>query len=293
MKRVCAAMVTYYPDLHVAERIMRWLAQVSFFCVIDNGSDEDSLTAVRKLAAQGRVVLIENHANLGIAAALNQAMDFAYFKGFEWLLTLDQDSLPVFGYVRYQFAALHACPYADSVAVVGGRPIEVDLATDKTAPRENRHNRWHPEKNVITSGSLCRCDILVRMGGFRTELFIDLVYTEYRLRLRQQGLHVIVSDQAQFYHRFGETRVHRIGPFRLVRRLYTPTRNYYRTRNGLMLALEWGRREPRWAIRRMIRLFRLLMNVIVLHDRKAENLRMIMRGVIDGLRRRTGPIDGA
>ncbi|MGM0452720.1 MAG: glycosyltransferase [Thermodesulfobacteriota bacterium] len=288
--RVCAAMVTYNPDLQVADRIACWRRQVSVFCVIDNGSGRARLNPLRDLAAKGWIVLIENRQNLGIAAALNQAIDFAKHQTAGWLLTVDQDSEPITPeYVGHLFAALASCCFAEKVAIVGGRAVEPTVLRSKNkAPAD--FPLWRTENIVITSGSLYRLDILDRLGGFRTDLFIDGVDTEYCLRLHLCGLRVIVSDRAGFYHRYGEPRVDGFGPFRVVRHLYPPTRNYYRFRNNILLAIQWRRQEPAWAIRRLVRLVRLVINIIVFHERKSANLRMARRGIWDGLRGKTGPL---
>lgn len=57
---------------------------------MENGSSDNTYL---KEFEDEKIELIVNDANMGIEYALNQVMQFAHDNGYEWALTLDQDSV--------------------------------------------------------------------------------------------------------------------------------------------------------------------------------------------------------
>lgn len=284
---ICAAMITFHPDSDVHDRIERWLSQVESLCVVDNGSPESSLFKIREMAQAGRITLIENSQNLGIATALNQAVRFATQGSFEWLLTLDQDSAPSPDYVEQQILVLKGLESPSRVGIIAGSIMESSIIQGhKIADGSGGGIRT---QFAITSGSLHRTEVFHKIGGFREELFIDLVDTEFCLRLNENNYLIILSKKSILYHVFGNTSKGKILFFNFTKRIYSPTRNYYRYRNGVRLSMEWMTRRPAWSFARIWRLIRLLGNIIFLHDRKLENIKLISMGISDGFSGQLGP----
>jgi glycosyltransferase involved in cell wall biosynthesis len=73
--RVCAVVITYFPDAGFPERLEKIAAQVSRVIVVDNGTTGQSgMNLEKALGATERVSCIRNGENLGVAAALNQGI---------------------------------------------------------------------------------------------------------------------------------------------------------------------------------------------------------------------------
>ena len=91
--RICAGMVVFNGDLErAAANADNIIRQVDGFFFVDNGSDDLSPLEER-FASNEKVRFIRNGSNMGIAYALNRALDAAVEGGFDWLLTLDQDTV--------------------------------------------------------------------------------------------------------------------------------------------------------------------------------------------------------
>lgn len=92
MSRIYAGIVSYNPDLlRLKENISSIQQQVPVI-VFDNGSR--NIIAIQKLISDfSEVQLIRSKKNIGIAAALNQLMQWGYENKFDWMLSLDQDSV--------------------------------------------------------------------------------------------------------------------------------------------------------------------------------------------------------
>jgi len=114
-QNVVSIVVTYQPDLDVLESLLSsLLAQVKSVVIVDNGSKTDGLTELTDNFS-GRAELIRFHRNYGIAKAQNKGIDFARGRGAEFVLLMDQDSIPAPDMVIKLVDAANALPYAASL----------------------------------------------------------------------------------------------------------------------------------------------------------------------------------
>ena len=83
LDRVCAVVVTFFPDAGFPERLEKIATQVSRVVVVDNGtSGRSSLNLDMALGIREGITCIRNRENIGVAAALNQGVRAA-LKGGE------------------------------------------------------------------------------------------------------------------------------------------------------------------------------------------------------------------
>ena len=147
---VCAVVVTYFPDSGFEERLRMILPQVESLVMVDNSPEGDKVRQLGILAEyRGRVLLVENHANLGIAAALNCGLENAVQLGCKWLLTLDQDTR-CFPDMVDTLLRVHGA--GERIAVVGSNYF--DYRNTRTAAPASDGDEYLERKTVITSGSL-------------------------------------------------------------------------------------------------------------------------------------------
>ena len=68
-------------------------AAVEKLYLVDNSEISDN--GIKKYFINNKkIIYIENNSNTGVAHALNQGAGLAITDGYDWLLTLDQDSKP-------------------------------------------------------------------------------------------------------------------------------------------------------------------------------------------------------
>ncbi|KFG69884.1 glycosyltransferase family 2 protein [Microvirga sp. BSC39] len=294
--RILAVAVTYNPDIGLLARVLESVSpQVHSVAVVDNGSA--NAEAIRQLASRSRCQVLENRTNLGIAAAQNQGLALARTGDFTHILLLDQDTVLAPGMVA---------DLTKDLGVLGGGQAEVAAIGpayyELNSQRQTRAYRAHGlrlsrvplerEKQpvvsdfVIASGSLISLTVLEKVGGFKEDLFIDLVDVEWCFRARAAGYKSFLSPTAAVDHRLGS------GTVKLGRRqiaVHVPIRNYYWVRNALWLA-----RQPytslAWRLYFISRCLAFLGTYTALADRKALRLRLMTRGIRDGLASRLGPI---
>lgn len=292
---VVAVIVTYGVDAAALRRLLaRLQGEVAAAVVVDNASPgwRDPAPALPL-----RVLRLDR--NQGLAAAQNLGVDEARRWGATQVLLLDQDSLPEPGLAATLQAALRrAQAQGLRVAAVGPDVLHDDGHSDGFVRfRDGRYRPLRPRPGddwidcdmLIASGSLLTMAALDDIGPMAAELFIDKVDTEWSLRAAARGWCILGVPAARLQHRLGERRVRLwlLGWRELP--LHRPFRYYYMVRNSLLVGrlphahAAWRRAERR-------QMLSLLVYFGLLAPGRLANLRMMLRGLLDGLRGRGGPL---
>ena len=286
-EKVCAVVVTYFPDTGLAERLKILLPQVATLIVVDNTPTlENARQILSQMEGDSRIYLVENKRNSGIAAALNQGLEHAFSIGSKWLLTLDQDSRCYPDMVETLLQALVACN--PKTAVIGGNYYDSRSHQTKISPAEN--SGYLEQKTVITSGCLIDVCVARELGGFREDFFIDQVDHEFCLRARTRGYRVAISRKPVMDHSVGREEGVRL-PLLGVLPNHPPLRKYYIARNTLVIVAKYWQREPGWCMRRSVRLLLGLLLMATLEKQRLVKIHAFAAGIIDGVRHRMGPCE--
>jgi rhamnosyltransferase len=283
---VVAVIVTLGPDREVVRHVETLIGRVSRVAVVDNGSGAEAASVLDSIAALPSAEVIRNPANLGIARALNQGAQVAIDAGADWLLTLDQDAEPADEIVSVAGRTFDAYPDRDHIAVIGSTSFEASRAG--WVRGESGGRPWVEAANVITAGSFVSLAAFRDMGGFREDLFIDYVDTEYCLRARARGFRVLASRAPAMTHRIGQPTERWIGPRAVHPTNHSAFRRYYITRNRFSVWRRYWRTEPRFVAKDMLAAHKELVKLVLFeHDRRAK-IRAMAAGLRDGLRSVTG-----
>jgi rhamnosyltransferase len=290
---IIGVIVTFHPDNELRSRVKLIRPQIGRLVIVDNNSSYECKEMIRTVAAEFDADLIENEANLGIASALNSGFKFARSIGpqYEWVLTLDQDSICAPNLVRNLIDSYKHCPFKDRVGIIGSNYKE--KTTNKLLHSKNAsHEYWDEVRNLPTSGCILRLDAYLEVGEFRTEYFIDYVDTEYCIRLRRLGYRVIISPKVGMIHPLGYYRNSKFSKFLFAEEKvsnYPAFRHYYWTRNGLSLIREYWRDDIGWALIELkYLLFNRLILVMLLEENKLSKIFNIFLGVFHFIIGRSG-----
>lgn len=298
-ERICAVLVSFHPDPGLPARIELILAQVGALVIVDNGSSGRELAVLEPLAADPRVSVIANGANLGVARALNIGTRQAAGRGYEWALLLDQDSVLDAGMVD-ELIAVHALlPDPAHIAVLGSgfrdihrpepEPGEPSRAGTPLAAAPSELP-WEAADSVITSGSLLSLATLEDLGAFREEFFIDYVDADFCFRARARGYRIVRTRKPLMSHAIGASTRHAIlGIYRWTSN-HSAERRYYMARNDTVMLKEharlpWGI----WALKSLGRRVRTCKKIVLYEDSKLSKVGAVARGWWDGLRGHLGP----
>ena len=292
-QNVVSIVVTYQPNLDVVESLLSSLLdQVKSVVIVDNGSKTDGLTELAD-KFPGRTELIQFHRNYGIAKAQNQGIEFAKGKGAEFVLLLDQDSIPAPDMVIKLVDAANALPHAASLG-----PRYLDNRQGNPPPfisinglRLHRYmcendNKIVPVDYLISSGSLIPLKVIKAVGPMREELFIDYVDIEWGLRAKSYGYQSYGVCGAKMSHTLGDNPISFFGrkiPY------HSPSRHYYHFRNAI-----WLYKQPwvpwNWKIVDSWRLLRKYIFYSLFAKPGAQHLKMMSLGLLHGFVGRMGPL---
>ena len=265
---VVAGIVVYHPNWgRLSDNIEAVRPQVDRIIIFNNGTEDVSSRF------PDITVFDQNGANIGIASALNAICHYAIQQGFDWILTLDQDSVVPPGLME-SYSHLFA---DDSIAMLC--PAIVDRNYGSMDYDVNKRQGIDEVDAYITSGSLLRLSAWVRVHGFWDELFIDMVDFDLCWSLREAGYRIIRLNDQPMLHEIGKAqRVSLFGKDNVIYN-HSPLRCYYMIRNTLVVGRKHHRQAQckRWVLKRII-----LINFYE-KNRWAKD-RMILKGIFDSFR---------
>jgi rhamnosyltransferase len=289
--RVFAVVVTY----NIGEAIHRCFDsvkdQVGHVLIIDNGSEEVTLRELNEIAASDKVTLILNERNEGVAHAYNQAVQWAKGRAFEWILTLDHDSEATPGMVAKLVEAYAILERSgiQNTGLIGANPYDVNGRYFAFGRGEDGEPPLEDEE-VISSGSLIPLQIFDKVGLFNEDIFIYYVDTDFCRRLTREGFRVYVCLRAVLLHREGCKTRHKFLWRHAYYDHYGKTARYYLTRNAVYMIKrhDMSLSDVYWLVRRLCKDH---LKILVFDRGRIVLLWYSLRGLMDGLRGKVGPLN--
>ncbi|WP_124054153.1 glycosyltransferase family 2 protein [Arcanobacterium ihumii] len=290
---IWAVIVTFHPDERTHRLIEVLTRQVQKCIVVDNGSTERELAALVKATDSCEAKLCALGSNMGIAYAQNVGIEIALEANATHVLLSDQDSLPPQDMVS---ALLEAMEETGAEAVGpfirdnNGGDDELVYISRTWGPRrastnELRQHYVNPAF-LLASGCLISSDCLREVGLMNDDYFIDHVDLEWCLRVRAHGKKIVVTTDTVLDHSLGD-QTERI-PFRAQPvHVHAPIRNYYLTRNTILLCKS-GLLTRRWIVGYLVWLAKYVGFNILLAPQRFQRASYIGRAIIDGITGKTG-----
>jgi GT2 family glycosyltransferase len=277
--RVAVVLVTYNRAAVLSETLCALRRQsrpVDQVVVVDNASTDETLPMLRREFPEA--VLLPMAENAGFGAGLAAGMQHAVTAGADFCWLLDDDSAPDSHALAALMAALEAVPTAGVAGYSGGalrlgvperRPLERTSAVTTVLDGIRVYRRdW-----CLVDGALVPRRTMQAVGYPRSDFFMMMEDVEYTGRIRRSGVDVLVlqPDLISRAH-LGST-----GPAQSP----VPWREYYQTRNHLIVALDHrsGRELAGWALRQA--------RFVLADGRTAtgrNRLGFRLRGAVDGAR---------
>ncbi|MFE1601691.1 rhamnosyl transferase [Methylobacterium sp. ID0610] len=288
--RVLAGIVVYEPDRAQLLRLVTAIApQVGEVVIYANSAVPEAFESdLRAVAGPALLSVLRPPGNVGLGSAYNAIAGHARIRRSEFVLLLDQDSLPGAGCVaalRAGFIALDAA--GERPALIGPQPLGGENAPMR-APRDGAAGPRDlvPVSFAISSGSLIRREVLDAVGPFRADFFIDAIDTEWCLRARARGFSVWMAAGVPMTHALGRG-VMRL-PLGLLVPDQPPRRVYTMIRNQLAL-MRLGHVPASFKVKALVSLpLRIAAHLV--RDRGSRAMQAaIGRGLVDGVRNRLGP----
>lgn len=273
MDEIAAGIVLYNPNINrLKENISSVIVQCQKIYLVDNGSrNVDAVKELLKIFNQEKIHLYCNLGNEGIAKALNQLCGMAMDEGFEWILTMDQDSVSSANMIE------DYCRYTNWESAGMFCPIIYDR--NKGGKVKQKEEDILEIDECITSGSMLRLDAWGKIGGFDESMFIDGVDFDLCHRLTKAGYKIYCVTSVILLHELGKIEIRNFLVWKVIVKNHSSFRKYYIARNTVYLA----KKEHTSLTKALLQNVKLTLICLGYEDKKFEKVKRIFRGTYDGI----------
>lgn len=276
-KDVLAGVVTYFPEKErLLENLSELVRQVDKILIVDNGS-ENLPEIIESFPEEitTHLSIVYNSANLGIANALAQIMDYAKENAFQWVLTLDQDSVIEPELVkRYcEVANLKQCQ-------------DVGMFTCLIKDRNFEDVKYEKQDvdildvpYCITSAAFTNVDKYFDTSGYDEKFFIDCVDFDICYLLSEKGYRVSRINYVGLYHEVGHGENRNFFGKQIVVYHHNPIRIYYLTRNTVWMHKKHPQVYTTFVtIKKLLAIF---IRIVLYESDKKQKLQKFIKALID------------
>lgn len=288
MIRYCGVVVLYNPEVSVPSNIDTYLKHLSKLYVIDN-SEKINLDVVNQLSGNDLVEYINLNGNKGLANALNIGCEKAILEGFDYILTMDQDSKfendavgRMISFIESNETDIYSIvsPNVASIYTEDEGSEEKVAYTQISDPMKNVEKNW-----VMTSGSLMNLNDYKNVGGFDESLFIAHIDIDIGVKFNKLGKKIIQLGNALIYQRFGNSKPKKL-LWKTVHPSYaSPVRTYYLFRNQKYLEKKWKGYKGFIGVH----LYKFFIKIVIYEPDKVEKIKMALKGLQHARRNFMGP----
>ena len=186
-QRILAIVVTYYPERELLEKnISAFIEDVDHVLIWENTPAEEKISY--RFIEHEKVEYCGDGMN-SISHALNFAWQKARSSGYDYVLTMDQDSVWE-GFHSYieQTVNNPKAPFG----IWGPDVFEGDII-----------NEIQEYDKIITSGMLLKVDLIDQVGGWNEFFPIDCVDDEFCLRAKRKGIRTYMFGMCRLHQQFG------------------------------------------------------------------------------------------
>lgn len=274
--KLAAVVVLYNPNDQVIENIKSYIDYVDTVYAVDNSSSDNE-----SRFNDPKIVYIANGENKGIAYALNAGAKQAVKDGFEWLLTMDQDS---------SFNGDGINKMKDFILDCRDNPRskysykKLGLITPFHRTKYNADVEPETVDSpavVMTSGNIISLKAYEEIGGFKDWMFIDAVDFDYCLNLRDYGYDIWRLGFVELTHNLGDMVTKKIGSKQYMSSNHSPIRRYYLVRNRHYFLDMYRERYPDYCNAEKRCTMREVKEIILCEKQKFKKLFAMLQGYID------------
>lgn len=283
--KFAGTVVLYNPEENLIENINTYLPFLDVLYVMDNSTKQlDIIEEVKKIE---KIRYISLDGNKGIAKALKIATETALEEGYDFLLSMDQDSK----FPTEDFHYIKDYIENNDMSKVGIVAINYNVYTEKVY-KNNTDNKDEniDVKELITSGSFVNLNAYKNIDGYNEDLFIDLVDNDICYQFKVIGYELKLFTNIFLLHKLGELQEVRFLWKKMKATVHSPLRYYYMYRNYYYLLHHRSHEyvkllksiESEFSFKVIIEKFRYI-------KPRFKNLKMILKGIKHGKKGILGP----
>jgi len=266
--KLAAVVVFYNPSNKNIKNIDNYIDIIDKLYVVDNSEDNDI-----KIESNKKIEYIKLGENKGIAYALNIGAKKAIEDGYNYLLTLDQDSKMNKKIIENMLSFLKNTKEKNIGLISPYQDID--------SKEDIINGDYEDMIEVMTSGNIIDLKAYKKIGGFKDWLFIDCVDTDYCMNLHKNGYKVLRLNNIVMKHELGNLKVHKLFGKEYPCYNHNPIRRYYIVRNNLYINSMYKDIYPEYC-KRLLRIQKgQVKRIIAFEKNKIKKLKMMYKGYKD------------
>lgn len=289
MGKYAGVVVLYQPKNNVWNNIQSYLKEIDLLYVMDNSFEVNTILK-EKIKASEKCQYVSMHGNQGLAVALNEGCRMAKEDGYDYILTMDQDSVFEEDAVAIMIEKIEKSRKHYAIIAPNVTSIYPDengeMKTSYTLLQKGTEKEEHW---VMTSGSLMNLEDFAQAGGFDESFFIAHIDVDLGIRMQQCNMKILMLGDAVIYQRFGNSK-----PKKLLWKTVHPwyedsSRTYYLFRNQTYMLCKYGK-SYKSVIH--VSLVNHIIKILLFEDKKIEKIVKAIEGYRDGKKGKMGRYEG-
>ena len=265
--KIAACIILYHPNLSDLEKDIRAICYHIDTLILWRNSPEEIVIPQDLLS---NIIWMGNGDNRYISYALNRCLDYCDKNGFDYLLSMDQDS---------EFE-----DFSGFLSKVSA--LQFESSFEKTivfAPNVNHRYHVSPSmitvESTITSGSLCKVREAIAIGGFRESYQIYWVDSEFCHRANLNGYRILTLTEYNLIQQFGKKTIsHGITCYN-----YSAQSYYFLFRNMFWMHREYKMNPSIKCILYTTKMY--IKSIIFGEANKWAKIKAVLRGIRHGITR--------
>jgi len=265
--KTAAIIIAYHPDKALlCKNIEAFINDVDIVLIHRNSDDDMSYLTYQW---GSKIKFIGGGNNQYIAKPLNEALKYCHINGYNWLLTMDQDSLwKDFSGFK---SAIENVENNESIAI---------YAPNVNYFNKNTNAKYLDIEWVIQSGMLLNVNVCLSLGGFREDYKIYGVDEEFCYWANLHDKKVRILPRFNLKQQYGTSRMTRWGFYVYD---YSPIVRYFMIRNMIWMKREFPKSTTSRRILSVIA--HNTRDITFCENKKFAKLKMFTKGIFHGLTR--------
>lgn len=289
MYSYCVVVILFNPEDEVLNRILNYLDIFPKVFIIDNSVVVNEYI-VKKLSEYKSIDYYGLEGNKGISYALNFAFHKGIEQGFNFMLTMDQDSIFRAKDIDFMINFIEKNDKDDiGIYAPNFSRLFYDTDNQKSLSSEPTYpvNEILKVNFAITSGSFIKLNAVKKTLPLDENYFIAYVDFDLGMQMKSAGYYIVIVGKAMLYQKIGGVikKSSLAEKFRFTN--YATNRYYYLVRNNFYIRNKYND-DSQIRLMTYKKLAKYIFKIFTSEKNKLDKVRMGYHGYCDYRKRRMG-----
>jgi rhamnosyltransferase len=275
--KIIGIVVLYHPPTDVVDNILSYICFLDKLIVWNNSLHPEMIFPEKYRKEEEKIIKMGDGTNAGLGVAYNSAVNYALKQGYDYLLTMDQDS---------RFKSNGFQEYIHTITKLGEKTIFSSNYIVHDKEMCVKRDSLIEVETSMSSGTVYPVCIFKEIGLFRGDFFIDMIDIEFSLRAKKNHIPTKMISSVYLIHGAGYQKK----KYKFLWKTFSPNeyssvRSYYIIRNGLITKRLYPQAKY-WKGWMYYWFYKRLFFVLCYEKNKYAKWKGLLRGYIHGKMRR-------